>query len=288
VVRIGLHALGIGAGARPDVVAAVARASEQRGVSTLWCGEHVVMIEGPDSRYPYASDGRIAVPRDADWSDPLVLLAYAAAVTTHIRLATGVLLLAEHHPLIVAKQAASVDVLSQGRLMLGIGIGWSAKEFEALGIPFARRAARTRDYVQALRCLWRDDVSSYQGEFTSFDAVRSFPKPVRRSVPVFIGGNSDAALERVVAYGDGWYGFDLTRSELADRLALLDDRCRAQGRDRRTLEVAVAIRAQDPEAAGDLELLGVHELVLVGAPPPDPADASAWVTELTEPWLRSG
>src|ERR1700694_5055316 len=124
--RVGLHALGIGPGADPDVIDAVARTAETVGFSTLWSGEHVVMVDQPGSPYPYAPDGRIAVPADADWLDPLATLAFVAAATSRIRVATGVLLLPEHNPVVVAKQAASLDVLSRGRLLLGIGVGWSA------------------------------------------------------------------------------------------------------------------------------------------------------------------
>jgi len=162
-MRIGLHALGIGPGADPSVIEAVARAADAGGFSTLWSGEHVVMVDRPDSPYPYAADGRIAVPSDSDWLDPVVALSYAAALTSRIRVATGILLLPQHNPLIVAKQAASLDVLSRGRLVLGVGVGWSSEEFDAVGVPFRGRARRTREYVEAMRTLWRDDVSLYQG-----------------------------------------------------------------------------------------------------------------------------
>ena len=190
-MRIGLHALGIGTGARPDVIRAVGAAAESAGFATLWAGEHVVLVDQPTSRYPYSSDGRIAVPADADWLDPLLALSFVAAATTTIGLATGVLLLPEHNPVVAAKQAATLDVLSAGRLTLGVGIGWSAEEFAALGIPFARRAQRTAEYVAAMRTLWANDVASFSGEFTRFDSVRVNPKPVRGSrIPIVLGGNS--------------------------------------------------------------------------------------------------
>src|SRR5580700_5953335 len=194
-MRFGLHALGIGTGAQPAVIRAVSTAAEETGFATLWSGEHVVMVDRPASRYPYSDDGQIAVPADADWLDPLLSLSYAAAVTTRIGLATGILLLPEHNPVLAAKQAATLDVLSGGRLTLGIGIGWSAEEFAALGIPFAGRGRRTAEYVAAMRTLWTDDVASFTGEFTRFESVRVNPKPVRgRRIPVVVGGNSDAAL----------------------------------------------------------------------------------------------
>src|ERR1700760_1331495 len=171
-MRVGRPALGIAPGARPEVIRAVAGAAEAAGFATLWSGEHVVMVDRPGSRYPYSADGQIAVPAAADWLDPLLGLSYLAAVTSTIGLATGVLLLAEHNPVLAAKQAAALDVLSGGRFTLGVGIGWSAEEFAALGIPFAGRGRRTAEYVAAMRTLWAEDVASFSGEFVSFDSVR--------------------------------------------------------------------------------------------------------------------
>src|ERR1700754_2789374 len=191
-MRLGLHALGIGAGADRAVIDAVAVAAEGAGFATLWSGEHVLMVDRSASRYPYSDDGQIAVPAAADWLDPLIGLSFAAAVTSSIGIATGVLLLPEHNPVVVAKQAATLDTLSGGRLTLGIGVGWSREEFDALGVPFERRAARTAEYVAAMLILWRDDVASFDGEFVSFDRVRVNPKPPRdRRIPIVLGGNSD-------------------------------------------------------------------------------------------------
>ena len=177
-MRLGLHVLGIGAGANRAVIDAVAAAAEQCGFATLWSGEHVVMVDRSQSRYPYSDDGQIAVPSTADWIDPMIGLSFAAAATSTIGIATGVLLLPEHNPLLVAKQAATLDTLSGGRLTLGVGIGWSREEFDALGVAFERRAARTAEYVAAMRTLWSDDVASFDGEFVRFDSVRVNPKPV--------------------------------------------------------------------------------------------------------------
>ena len=283
-MRIGLHALGIGPGADPAVIEAVARAADAEGFSTLWAGEHVVMVDRPDSRYPYSDDGRIAVPSDADWLDPLMTLAFVAAVTSRIRVATGILLLPQHNPLLAAKQAATLDVLSEGRFLLGIGIGWSSEEFAALGVPFRDRARRMQEYVEVMRTLWRDDVSSYQGEFARFDEVRSYPKPTGGRVPVVMGGNSDSALDRVVAHGDGWYGFNLSKEEVPGRMAYLSARCREAGRDPATLETSVSLRDGSGEDLAGLAALGVAELVVVEAPPSDPAVAGAWVASLAGRW----
>ena len=285
-MRLGLHALGIGSGSNRAVIEAVASAAEQQAFATLWSGEHVVMVDESASRYPYADDGKIAVPAVADWIDPMVCLSFAAAATTTIGLATGVLLLPEHNPVIVAKQAASLDKLSGGRFTLGIGIGWSREEFDALGIPFERRAARTADYVAAMRTIWRDDIASHAGEFANFVAIRVNPKPFRDGrIPVVLGGNSEAALRRVAQWGDGWYGFNLHDvDDAALKLDTLQRLCREAGRDRGELRLAVALRDPQPADAGRLAELGVDELVLVASPPEDPAQAGDWVSGLAAQW----
>jgi probable F420-dependent oxidoreductase len=272
--------LGIGSGARPEIITAVARSAESHGFATLWAGEHVVMVERPDRPYPYSADGRIAVPAEADWLDPWITLTYAAAVTSEIMLATGILLLPEHQPLVVAKQAASLDLVSGGRLRLGVGIGWSAEEFAALGVPFEARAARTEEYVDVLRTLWREDVATYEGRFVRFGAIRSHPKPLRRCVPIFFGGNTDSALDRVARLGDGWYGFNLDLDEVEERLGFLSQCCQRHGRDR--AEITVAVAPKDPiDVHHDrLRGLAVDELVVVASPPGRPEEVGSWVDEL--------
>ncbi|MFY9920871.1 MAG: LLM class F420-dependent oxidoreductase [Mycobacterium sp.] len=286
-MRLGLHALGIGSGAERAVIDAVASAAERAGFATLWSGEHVVMVDESASQYPYSDDGRIAVPAEADWIDPLIGLSFAAAATSTIRIATGVLLLPEHNPVLVAKQAATLDTLSGGRLTLGIGIGWSREEFDALGVPFERRGARTKEYVDAMRTLWREDVASFHGEFVSFDAVRVNPKPVHgRRVPVVLGGNSDAALRRVASWGDGWYGFNLESVDaVAERVEFLRESCSEQGRDPADLRLAVALREIHPGDVPSLAALGIDELVIVDGPPDDARDAADWVNALADRWI---
>jgi probable F420-dependent oxidoreductase len=285
-MRVGLHALGIGDGARPEIIRAVAVAAEARGFATLWAGEHVVLVDSPASRYPYSADGRIAVPAGADWLDPLLALSFAAAVTSRIGLATGVLLLPEHNPVVAAKQAATLDVLSGGRFTLGIGIGWAAEEFAALGVPFARRGQRTAEYVAAMRTLWSDDVASFDGEFTRFSAVRVNPRPVRgRQIPIVMGGNSDAALGRAAVFANGWYGFNLPAAAVAERVAALAAQCARQGRALGELTVAVALSDGSPALLPSLAEAGVTELVVVGTPPADPDVAGSWVADLAARWI---
>jgi probable F420-dependent oxidoreductase len=285
-VHLGLHALGIGTGARREVIDAVAAAAEGAGFATLWSGEHVVMVDDPTSRYPYADNGRIAVPAAADWLDPLIGLSFVAAATTTIGIATGVLLLPEHNPVLIAKQAASLDKLSGGRFTLGVGVGWSREEFDALGVPYERRGVRTAEYIEVMRTLWRDGVASFHGEFVNFESIRVNPKPVHGRIPIVLGGNSDAALRRVAAIGDGWYGFYLR--DVDDVLATiqrLQTFCRRLGRDRSELALSIALRAPTPADVERLAAAGVDEFVVVEEPPQDPTMAQDWVHQLAARWM---
>lgn len=285
-MQIGLHALGIGTGADPDIIAATARHAEDRGFATLWCGEHVVMVDDPTSRYPYTADGRIAVPAEADWLDPMACLSFAAAHTSTIRLATGVVLLPEHNPLIMAKQVASLDRLSRGRFTFGVGIGWAREEFDALGVPFERRGKRSADYIEAMRTLWTEEVTTYSGEFVSFRNVRVNPKPTQSALPIVVGGNSDRALTRVAQWADGWYGFNLDDADaVADRLSILRHACAERGRTFTDLRIAVALATPSPTDRDRLEELGVTELVIVDSPPDASSDVPRWIDELGDRWI---
>ncbi|WP_406344637.1 LLM class F420-dependent oxidoreductase [Streptomyces sp. NBC_01578] len=265
----------------------MATAAETHGFARLWCGEHVVLVDAPASRYPYSADGRIAVPTDADWLDPLLALTFAAAVTCRIELASGVLLLPERNPVLVAKQAATLDVLSAGRFSLGVGVGWSAEEFAALGVPFANRGRRTEEYLAAMRAVWAEDPASFTGEFTRFDAIRVNPKPLRGGrLPVVVGGNSDAALRRAATLADGWYGFNVPAADVPARVAVLADECARRGRAFDELTVAVALSDGIPEHLPALGAAGLTELVVVGAPPPAPDAAVTWVADLARTWIR--
>lgn len=286
-MRVGLHALGIGPGAQPEVIRAVASGAEAAGFSRLWVGEHVVMVERSASRYPYNDAGEIPVPAQTDWLDPFICLTYAAAVTRSIELATGILLLAEHNPVAVAKQAASLDLLSGGRLTLGVGVGWSREEFDALGVPFARRGARADEYITAMRALWRCAPASFAGEFVSFESVHVNPKPVRDGwLPVVAGGNTDRALTRAGALADGWYGFNLADLDEAGRcVETIRTSCEEAGRRFSDLDLAAAMVDCGPEGLDELERVGVGELVVVDAPPDDAQAAAEWVRELGQKWL---
>ena len=288
-MRIGLFTLGLGAAAQPDVIRTVAQTAERTGVATLWAAEHVVLFDRYDSAYPYSPTGAFPLGAQADWLDPFITLTFAAAVTSRIRLATGICLVPERNPLILAKEVASLDRLAGGRFALGVGIGWSAEEFAALGVPFARRAQRAREYVRVMRKLWSPGVASHHGEFVRFENAGSFPKPVQGSrLPVIFGGESEPALRRVVECGDGWYGFNLDPPAAREKLARLDRLLADSGRSRADIEVIAApytqrIGAEDLQRFQDL---GVSEVVLLASVPPDPAAAAARVERFAREWVE--
>ena len=226
-MKVGYFAVGIGPTVNPGLVRTIATTAERLGFATIWAPEHVVLLEEYASKYPYSS-GKFPAPPDIPIADPFTTLAYAAACTSKIRLGTGICLVPEHNPLVLAKTVATVDRLSNGRFIFGVGVGWLAEEFQGLGISFDRRAQRTREYIDVMRKLWAERTTSHQGEFVNFTSVLSYPKPVsEKGVPVWFGGESGPALRRVAEYGDGWIGFNLLPDQ--DRRLEALSRCGSRG-----------------------------------------------------------
>jgi probable F420-dependent oxidoreductase len=263
-MKIGFFAIGIGTLTDPQPLQTVASHAERLGFASLWAPEHVVLLDRYASKYPYSA-GEFPAPTDSPIGDPFTTLAFAAACTKTIRLATGISLLPEHNPLVLAKTIATTDRLSNGRIVLGVGIGWLREEFEAIGVPWEERAQRTREYVDVMRRLWSEERSSHDGKYVTFSGVRSFPKPANgKSVPVWFGGESGPALKRVAGYGDGWIGFNLTADQAEAKIQRIEELLRANGRERSEVELAVCpytnpIRAADLERYRDA---GVDEVAL--------------------------
>jgi probable F420-dependent oxidoreductase len=278
-MKIGIFAMGTGKMVGGALLKTLAAEAERVGVATLWVPEHVVLLDQYVSKYPYSVDGALPAQTNAPIFDPFIALATMAAATSKIRLATGICLVPEHNPLVLAKVIATLDFLSGGRVVLGVGIGWLEEEFKAIGISWERRAQRTRECIEAMRRLWGDDVSSYRGEFVNFDGVRSYPKPVQGArLPVVFGGESGPALRRVAEYGTGWCGFNLTPDEAAAKIRRIEELLKANRRKRSEIELAVSpytkkITADDLKRYRDA---GVDELVLVNL---RPARAAAETTQ---------
>jgi probable F420-dependent oxidoreductase len=264
-MKIGIF-VGIAAGARPDSLATMARHAERLGYGTLWAGEHVVVFDTYQSKYPYTESGDVPLARDADLLDPIVALTYAAAITSTIRLATGIALVAEHNPVVLAKQISSLDYLSGGRLALGVGIGWSQEEFKAVGVPFERRAQRTCEYLEAMRKLWGEERASYSGEFVRFDGARMNPKPIAKDkLPVYFGGESMPALRRIARYGTGWLASSLSPAETRERLAKLHELLKANGRSPGEVRIMMmpGVAHFSPDHLAGYHEAGVEEIVIL-------------------------
>jgi probable F420-dependent oxidoreductase len=253
--------------------ARLARLAEAAGFDSVLAVDHVVYPDNYTSTYPYAASGRLPVGRSGAFPDPLIWIAYAAAVTTRLRFMTGVIILPQREPLLLAKQVATLDHMSSGRFELGIGVGWLKEEFDALGVPFARRGKRADEYVAAMRALWAQDGASFCGEFVNFQEVSCNPKPFGGSVPIIVGGHSEAAARRAGRLGDGFFP---SIGSTVDTTHLFDVARRAAaaaGRDPGTLEMmwgcpdALPSSGKDPlVAVEERRARGISRIVLpVGA-----------------------
>jgi probable F420-dependent oxidoreductase len=291
----GLFSVNAYACSRPAVAARIARLAEAAGFESLWAGEHVVL---PDPQAPPS-------PMDPEDPilDPLVALANLAGQTTRVRLGTGVIILPQRNPLVLAKQVASLDALSSGRLILGLGVGYLEPEMSALGVPLAQRGGRTDEYLAAMRSIWYAEHPAFDGRFVRFSGVQARPRPGR--LPIVVGGHTPAAFRRAVEQAHGWYGFGL---DLAGTAECLDGLRQAASRYRRPaelgdLEISVtpwrgARRSTTHRAEGggggipDLatvvrfQELGVHRLILMPSPELDEDGLAAYVAQVGETLIR--
>jgi probable F420-dependent oxidoreductase len=237
----------------------LAQAAEEAGFESLWTVEHTVVPAAYQSTYPYAASGKLADGRDdVALPDPLIWMAYVAAATKTIKLGTGIVILPQHNPVVLAKQVATLDLMSRGRILLGIGVGWLKEEFEALGVPFARRGKRTDEYIAAMRELWSADEPTFSGEFVSFDKAYCRPQPVGKRVPIIIGGHSEAAAKRAGKLGDGFFPARGVRPELID---IVRRTAEENGRDPAAIEITTSY----PDDAADLPklaALGVNRVLV--------------------------
>ncbi|MBW2424136.1 MAG: LLM class F420-dependent oxidoreductase [Deltaproteobacteria bacterium] len=257
-MKFGLVFANVGPFGQPEGLTHLARTAEAVGIESLWTVEHVVVPKGYQSKYPYDPGGKMPGPESAPIPDPLIWLSYAAAVTTRIKLATGILILPQRHPFYVAKEVASLDVLSGGRAMLGIGVGWLEEEFKALGVPFESRAAITDEAVAALRDLWGAGASEFKGDHFEWPAVESNPKPVNGHVPIVIGGHTKAAARRAARLGDGF--FPVSANNLEECLVELEAACARRGRDMSEIEITTG-SVPTLDEVRRLEDLGVSRFV---------------------------
>ena len=247
----------------PELIADIGQIAEERGFHSIWVPEHVVFFRDYASSYPYSEDGKI--PGNPDGvMEPLTALTFLAAHTNRIRLGTGVCLVPQRNPIYTARQVADVDYLSKGRLDFGIGIGWLREEFDALGIPWERRAARTRECIAVMKTLWCDEISSFKGEFYDLPECLQNPKPVQTPhPPLYFGGESQPALRRVAEIGQGWFGYNVTADQVDANLAHLDRQLAEAGRSRTDVKIQVSPRGRHtPDILKRFRDAGVDQVVL--------------------------
>lgn len=262
-MKIGLIPANIGA-PNGQLMVAMAQLAESLGFESIWTFEHAIIPIDYQSKYPYSPDGKMGVDPDANFVDPLIALAAIAAQTQTIRLGTGVNILPQANPLYVAKQAASLDFVSNGRFELGVGIGWLREEFQAAGAPFERRGARFDDYIQAMRKIWSGEVVEHKSEFLDWTGFKSKPVPVQDPFPIVIGGMKGKAFERTARFGNGWFAPTGSFDQLEPLLGELDAACKKFDRDRAEIAVT-AMWFPKPEDLSDVERYaerGVTRLVV--------------------------
>lgn len=252
------------------------QAMEAAGIESAWTVEHVLVPKDYESTYPYARSGRMPGGEEVAIPDPLVWLAYVAAATRTINLGTGILILPQRNPAVTAKEVATLDRLSGGRVRLGIGVGWLEEEFDALGVPFAGRGRRTDAYVAAMRALWTGEPVDLDDGYQRWSKAISLPTPAAGSVPVIIGGHSEIAARRAGRIGDGFFPGKGSPEQLGHLFEVMRRSAEEAGRDPDAIELtagAPGMAGDDPlGAVAEMADLGVHRIVV----PPmawDPASA---------------
>jgi len=259
-MRFGVIFANVGPFSTPEGAKTIATAAEGTGFDSLWTVEHVLVPADYESTYPYDPSGRMPGGERTDIPDPLVWLSYVAAVTDTIALGTGILIVPQRSPAVMAKEIATLDVLSGGRVLLGVGAGWLAEEFAALGVPFDDRGRRLDAYVAAMRSLWAEDESSVHNDFVNWDRAISRPKPVAGSVPVIVGGHTPAAARRAGRLGDGFFPGRGSPERLTELIAIMRAAAEEAGRDPDAIEVTAGTLG----VFGDDPLGAVAELAEVG------------------------
>jgi probable F420-dependent oxidoreductase len=262
-MKIGIVAINVGGPETADRMIETVQHAESAGIESVWTFEHVIVPTEYASVYPYAKSGKMPIAPEAWFIDPLISLAYIASATKTIRLGTGVNIFSQTNPLMFAKQAASLDVLSDGRLELGLGIGWLAEEYEAMGTPFERRGARFDDYLAAVKKVWSGEVVEHRSEFLSWHDFKSHPTPKQKPhPPILIGGTTTKSLQRVVDSAQGWYAPSDSQEQLSKKIAELRRLAADAGRSFDTIEVSASWRVNArPDAISAFEDLGIERAV---------------------------
>ena len=252
-----------------EYLASLASLLEECEVESVWTVEHVVVAEHYAPLYPYSQDGRMPPGPETAMPDPLEWLSFFAALSTRVRLGTGVMIASQHSAAILAKRAATLDALSGGRLSLGVGLGWQREEYEAVGVPYRDRGRRLDECIEAMRMLWQGGPATYLGKYQRFENVRCDTQPVQQGgIPILIGGSTDHAARRAGRLGNGFYPYVISPEDFAARLRTLREAAQGAGRDPDAVELTVWPGSYDFSRTFDLELvrayvdLGVSRLIV--------------------------
>jgi probable F420-dependent oxidoreductase len=269
-MNIGISGANVALFAEREPAMRLVREAEAAGIESIWAFEHVVVPAGYASRYPYSPSGRMPGEGGAPITDPLGWLAFLAAVSERIKIGTGILVLPEHNPVVLAKLTATIDRLSGGRLLLGTGVGWLKEEFDALGVPWQKRGTRMEEYIEVLRRLWLEEEATFNGEFVHLEAARCLPKPFGPSgIPIIVGGHSKAAAERAGRLGDGFFPAALPE-RVAELVPIMRQSAKRAGRDPDSIEITASAGSQiDMDTLKRYADLGVAR-VLLSMPTYDP------------------
>lgn len=278
-MKIGYFGFNNGPLGQPQAMAQILQRLDQTGFESAWTGEHVVVIDPQEPPSP--------VPPQFPMLDTVASLSFAAGITKNLLLGSGIILLAQRNPVVLAKELSSVDVLSNGRLLFGVGVGYVQREFEAIGVPYAERGARVSEHIEAIRALWTQDKPNFDGEFTQFSGIQSKPTPIQTPhPPIIIGGMSAAGYRRAVTHGNGWYGFNQSEEELAASLKGLQAAADNINQPNRFGELEISVTPKGPitaERVKRFEDLGVHRLILL----PNADENSASLLEGTLTFIES-
>ena len=258
-MEIGYFGANVGAFANPDSIERLATTAEGVGFESLWTGEHVILIDPQEAPSP--------VPPESPFLDTIATLAFIAAKTEKIKIGSGIILLAQRNPIVLAKELAHIDVLSKGRLLFGLGVGYVEGEFDALGIPYAERGPRATEHIEVIRTLWTQEKPAFDGQFTSFSGIQMRPLPVQKPhPPILVGGMSPPALRRAVSQGDGWYGFFLDVDGTAAKIRELEETAKKVERPAELGKLTISVTPPGPvdaDTARRFEDLGVDRLVVM-------------------------
>lgn len=241
-MQFGLHLPHLGRSASREVLRGFAAAAEELGFDSLWVSDHVIVPRQLASRYPYNETGEFPFRAEAPFLDPIATLLFIAGCTERVRLGTAVLIVPYRNPVVQAKELATLDFVSGGRLVLGVGTGWMAEEFEALDVPFEHRGSRTNEYLRLITQLWSADDTSFAGRFYRLENVGFYPKPLQQPhPPIWAGGHSEPAFRRGAELCDGWLGANVSPDEVAAQFARVQFHARQAGRDPAALTLAARI-----------------------------------------------